>query len=311
MPDVPGDPTPPVVTPVVIGTLGDASWYTTNVTVNWSISDPESVILSTSGCDARTFTADTTGTALTCMAESDGGQTTVTKNFKVDKTAPGATATPSRSADSNGWYNHDLSVGFSGSDGTSGLQSCSPAASYSGPDTGGTTVNGSCRDVAGNTAPASFPLKFDETAPQASAAPGRGTDANGWYNHAVTVTFSGSDTTSGVETCSQQTYAGPDDSSVPLTGTCRDRAGNVSGTSSFTLKYDETPPQASATPGRASDANGWYNHALAVSFTGTDAMSGVDVCDPRRRTPAPTTAPRRSRAPAATSPGTSHRGRSR
>ncbi len=128
VPDVPGDPTPPVVTPVVIGTLGDAGWYTTNVTVNWSISDPESVILSTSGCDARTFTADTTGTALTCMAESDGGQTTVTKNFKVDKTAPGATATPSRAADSNGWYNHDLSVGFSGSDGTSGLQSCSPDA---------------------------------------------------------------------------------------------------------------------------------------------------------------------------------------
>jgi hypothetical protein len=42
VPNVPGDPTPPVVTPVITGTQGDAGWYTTNVTVNWSISDPES-----------------------------------------------------------------------------------------------------------------------------------------------------------------------------------------------------------------------------------------------------------------------------
>ena len=47
--DVPGDPTPPQVTPVITGTLGTNGWYTTNVTVNWSIVDPESVILATSG----------------------------------------------------------------------------------------------------------------------------------------------------------------------------------------------------------------------------------------------------------------------
>src|SRR5919109_5125328 len=109
VPDVPGDPTPPVVTPVVSGTLGAAGWYTSNVTVNWSVTDPESVILSTSGCDACTLTADTTGTRLTCTAVSDGGETSVTKTFKIDKTAPGASASPSRAADANGWYNHDLS----------------------------------------------------------------------------------------------------------------------------------------------------------------------------------------------------------
>ena len=33
---VPGDPTPPVVTPQISsGTLGTNGWYTTNVTVNW------------------------------------------------------------------------------------------------------------------------------------------------------------------------------------------------------------------------------------------------------------------------------------
>ena len=79
LPDVPGDPTPPVVTPVITGTLGAVGWYTSNVTVNWSVTDPESIILSTSGCDSRTLTTDTLGTQLRCTAESDGGETIVSK----------------------------------------------------------------------------------------------------------------------------------------------------------------------------------------------------------------------------------------
>ena len=278
LPDVPGDPTPPVVTPVITGTLGDLGWYTTNITVNWTVVDPESIILSTSGCNAITLTANTTGTPLTCSAESDGGTTSVSKIFKLDKTPPAASATPSRADDANGWYNHDLTVGFAGTDATSGLDSCSAPAAYTGPDTPGTTVNGTCRDRAGNTASATFALKYDETPPQASPT-ARPSDSNGWFNSAVTITFQGADATSGVDSCTQVTYAGPDDPSVALSGTCRDRAGNVSGSSPFTFKYDETPPQASATPSRAADVNGWHNHSLTVSFTGSDAMSGLDSCD--------------------------------
>ena len=279
LPNVPGDPTPPVVTPVITGTLGLNGWYTTNVTVNWSVTDPESIILSTSGCNAVTFTSNTTGTPLTCTAESDGGTTTVSKTFKVDKTAPATTATPSRAADSNGWYNHDLSVDFNGSDTTSGLESCSPDATYGGPDTSGTTVAGTCRDLAGNTAPATLPLKYDETAPQSSPA-ARPPDANGWHNHAVTVTFQGTDGTSGVATCTQTTYSGPDDPSVALSGTCVDQAGNQSPSALFTTKYDETPPQATAAASRPADVNGWHNHPLTVSYSGSDATSGLASCDP-------------------------------
>jgi hypothetical protein len=124
VPDVPGDPTPPVVTPMITATLGTAGWYASNVTVNWSVVDPESIVLSTTGCNAITLTTNTTGTQLTCSAESDGGTTTVSKTFKLDKTAPATSATPSRISDANGWYNHDLTVAFSGSDTTSGLESC-------------------------------------------------------------------------------------------------------------------------------------------------------------------------------------------
>src|SRR5215211_6018373 len=277
-PDVPGDPTPPAVTPVITGTLGADGWYTSNVTVNWSVTDPESIILSTSGCDARTFTADTVSTKLTCTAESDGGETIVSKTFKLDKTAPAASASPSRSADSNGWYNHALSVEFAGGDTTSGVASCSAPRSYAGPDTAGTSLTGTCVDRAGNSAQASLPLKYDETAPQASPA-ARPADANGWYNHAVTVSFQGVDATSGVSSCTQTTYSGPDDPSVAVTGTCLDEAGNSSTSSQFTLRYDETAPQAAASASRLADVNSWYNRPLTVTFAGSDEMSGLDSCD--------------------------------
>ena len=95
-PTVPGDPTPPVVTPHIFGTLGLNGWYVTNVTVNWTVEDPESQILETQGCDAITLVNDTTGTPLTCYARSDGGETTVTITIRLDKTAPTVTATPAR-----------------------------------------------------------------------------------------------------------------------------------------------------------------------------------------------------------------------
>ena len=82
-PAVPGDPTPPVVTPHIFGTLGLSGWYVSNVTVNWTVEDPESQILETQGCNAITLVNDTTGTPLTCYARSDGGETTVTITIRA------------------------------------------------------------------------------------------------------------------------------------------------------------------------------------------------------------------------------------
>jgi hypothetical protein len=279
-PDVPGDPTPPVVTPVITGTLGLNGWYTTNVTLNWLVSDAESIILSTTGCDATTLTADTSGQTRTCSATSDGGKTTVEKTFKLDKTPPVANAAALRAPDSNGWYNHALNVSFNGSDAMSGLDSCSPTASYGGPDNGNASVSGTCKDKAGNTETAALPLKYDQTGPvSVRGTPGRQPDANGWYNHDLSVSFSGSDETSGLDFCSPAaTYAGPDNGNAAVSGMCKDNAGNTV-TASLVLKYDETAPvSVGGTPGRLPDANGWYNRPLTVTFHGSDPTSGVDIC---------------------------------
>jgi hypothetical protein len=239
---VPGDPTPPVVVPVLSGTLGLNGWYTTSVTLGWSVTDPESVIISTNGCDVVTFTADSSQLSRTCSASSDGGTTTVTKPLKLDKTPPVPNAAASRGSDSNGWYNHALSVSFTATDAMSGFASCSPAASYGGPDNANASVSGSCSDQAGNSAAVSISLQYDATAPGGvSGTPGRQPDANGWYNRPVTVTFQASDDVSGVAACTQATYGGPDNLSAAVAGSCSDRAGNVAA-ASFGLKYDNTPP---------------------------------------------------------------------
>jgi hypothetical protein len=179
---IPGDPTPPVITPVITAALGNGGWYVTNVTVNWKVEDPESgTILSSSGCNATTLTADTPGTRLTCAASSDGGDATASKTIKLDKTAPAvAGAAPDRPADAGGWYTRPVTVAFSGTDAVSGVESCS-TVTYSGPDSGSAAASGTCRDHAGNVSAAgSFALKFDATAPAVTgAAPDRGPDSGG------------------------------------------------------------------------------------------------------------------------------------
>jgi hypothetical protein len=153
----------PSITPVVRGTAGANGWYRSNVTVNWQVSpSPES----SSGCDAVTIAADTAGRSVTCSASwSDGTSITVKKTFRIDRTAPRVGAAPDRRADANGWYNHPVTVAFSGTDATSGIVSCARTG-YSGPDNPKAVVSGTCTDRAGNVGSASYPFKYDATPPK-------------------------------------------------------------------------------------------------------------------------------------------------
>ena len=125
-------------------------------------------------------------------------------------------------------------------------------------------------------------IRVDRTRPDVlGAAVDRPPDGDGWYRQPVRIAFSGSDATSGVESCTDTTFAGPDGGAVSTTGTCRDQAGNTSAPRAFTVKYDATPPDiASAAPDRPFDFDGWFNHPVGFSFEATDATSGLATCDP-------------------------------
>lgn len=86
---VPPDITAPVITPRVTGTLGDEGWYTSEVQVDFEVSDPESGVVSFQGCDSVTLSQDSAGMTLTCRATNGDGLTSERSvTVKIDRTPP-------------------------------------------------------------------------------------------------------------------------------------------------------------------------------------------------------------------------------
>ena len=208
------------------------AWHTGNVTVSWSAPSCASATVSQDG-----------GTGVSCTVSDGSGSVTSTVIVRRDASPPAVTASPERGPDNDGWYNRPVAVSVSGDDATSGLAGCSGGGTYSGPDTGGADVGGSCTDNAGNRGSASFGLKFDATPPTVEAKPDRQPNARGWYNRELTVSFNGADATSGLHSCAPAvTYKGPDAPKTAVSGTCMDKAANTSPPAGYELRYDTRPP---------------------------------------------------------------------
>jgi hypothetical protein len=136
-----------------------------------------------------------------------------------------------------GWYRSDVTIDWQvvGETASSGCDTVTLTA-----DTPGTKFTCTAQSGPDETIK-SVTIKLDKTAPAASAAADRAPDANGWYNSPLTVTSSGTDAMSGMGACSSAEYAGPDNASAVVKGTCTDRAGNTAETG-LPIKYDATAP---------------------------------------------------------------------
>jgi hypothetical protein len=162
---------------------------------------------------------------------------------KIDKTAPSVSGGAlARAPDSNGWFNHPVAAAFSGQDAVSGVAGCSNPT-YAGGDSASAGLSGSCTDVAGNSsATASVGFKYDATPPAVTASPDRKPDGKGWYRKPLTVSFAGTDATSGIAACTAPTrYAGPDLPTAAVVGSCIDAAGNRA-EAGQSFQYDATAP---------------------------------------------------------------------
>jgi hypothetical protein len=103
-----------------------------------------------------------------------------------------------------------------------------------------------------------YTIQVETSSPTATATPSRPPDSNGWYNHPVAGTVTGS-SFSGIVSCTPSTYAGPPSGTATVVGTCVDNAGKSVTVASKPFPYDASPPAltAAAAPGDGSVALSW------------------------------------------------------
>jgi hypothetical protein len=155
------DPSPPVITKVVTGTEGNNGWYTSNVTVDWTVNDPESPnSLQTTGCNDQNITADQAEQTYSCSATSAGGSSgPQSVSIKRDATDPNVSLVD---GPANGSEHYFGSVPdeptCNASDALSELAGPCSVSGY-GTTVGSHTVTATATDNAGNEATASSTYK--------------------------------------------------------------------------------------------------------------------------------------------------------
>ena len=160
----PVDTTSPLISSLIAPTPNASGWNNTDVTVSWSVSDPESGIVSTTGCDTTTIAAETAGTTLTCSARNAADLTaSAGVRIKIDKTPPVVTF-----SGNTGTYTIDQTIAItcSATDALSGIAT-SDCPAFGGPayglDLGTHSLTASATDLAGNNTTTSTSFRVGVT----------------------------------------------------------------------------------------------------------------------------------------------------
>lgn len=277
------DSTPPVVTSSATGPSHNG-WFTGDVVVAFTVTDPESGIASSTGCGPSTVTADTVGQSFTCEATNGAGLAAdASETVKRDATAPdlvisgpvNATATSASGAAVS--YTDPSATDLTS--GLNGAATCAPASGSLFP-LGATVVNCLATDNAGHTANGSFTITVGDATPPVVGHTVAGTlGANGWYVSNVDVSFSTEDPETGVASstgCAAATVSA-DTAGQTFTCTATNGAG-ASAADTIVVKRDATAPiltvSGPITTNPTSAAGAVVSYSAPVA---TDATSGVDT----------------------------------
>ncbi len=261
------DTTAPTITARVTPAANAAGWYNGPVTVTFECADPGGELASCS--PPVTITSDGAAQLVSGVAQDRAGNSAAASvMLNVDATAPLIRAVPSSTA---AWNREDVTVSFECSDALSGIVEC-PSPTVVSAEGALQAVQGSARDLAGNSATAAATVNIDRTPPTVQAQLSPAPNGDGWNNTPVTVTFVCNDLLSGVASCPPATSVGSDGASQTVSGTAYDAAGNA-GMGNASVNLDLTPPVISiASPAAGSTVR---TSTTAVSGAIADSLSGV------------------------------------
>ncbi len=223
-----------------------------------------------------------------------------------DAIPPTTTISAVPAANANGWNNSNVTITLSAADnaGGSGVQKINVV--LTGAQTGSNVVTGSnatvtintegsttltyfSTDNAGNAEAAKTRvILLDKTPPVTAATVSPLPNASGWNNTDVTVSFTGSDTGSGVSSCTAPIKFTTNGAGQVAQGVCTDNAGNVSAPVSKTINIDKNLPIISGVPGAGSCVL-WAptNKLVQVATLTVSGADTFDVAGTSNQPPAP------------------------
>ncbi|HEY3367324.1 MAG TPA: hypothetical protein VGK74_19885 [Symbiobacteriaceae bacterium] len=215
----------------------NAGWYKAPVTYTFTCNDALSGV---TDCPAPiTLSGEGANQSVSGTVTDKAGNTasTTVTGINLDLTAPTISGATDRPANGAGWYNSDVTVSFSCSDGTSGIASCAAPVTLTG-EGASQSASGMAVDNAGNTASTTVSgIDIDLTKPVVTYT---GNAQAYTVDQTVSITCTAADALSGVasDTCTNVT--GPAYSfelgNNSRSALATDKAGNTSSNSvNFTV----------------------------------------------------------------------------
>jgi probable HAF family extracellular repeat protein len=193
--------------------------------------------------------------------------------------APGApTIAPQVSGPqgTNGWYTGDVSLSWAVDSSLPITAKTGCAAHTFSANTKGTLRTCTATNSAGTNS-ASETIMIDMTAPTVRTSASPGANAAGWNKGAVTLTFLGSDSTSGIKACTPPVVLSAEGTGQSASGNCTNNAGLASAVTSPVVNIDLTPPTTSVVV-PANGATYAKKSSVLASYSCADALSGVASC---------------------------------
>ncbi len=281
-------PTPPNTAPQVSidGVTGGASYgigsvpaATCQVT---DVEDGNSSFAATLGAITGQLSDYGLGAQTASCSYTDGGglmaSSSVTYSI-VDTTDPVITFVSRTAANSFGWNKDAVVVTWSCQDNVAVDSENSILSQTLTAEGADQSAEGTCLDVAGNSASdTQTGINIDKTVPTASASALPTPNANGWNNGNVTVSFSGKDNLSGIDSCDAAVVLSDEGEDQSASGTCTDKAGNVSASATASgINIDKTTPSVALVGGPADGGTYYFGFVPAApTCSASDALSGLD-----------------------------------
>lgn len=269
------DKTAPTIASSVAPPPTADGWNNTDVTVSYACSDALSGVPSCPG--PQIVTTDGPQQQISGTVSDRAGNTaTAVQSVSIDKGIPGIVAELMPPPNSAGWNSSDVTVSFLCTSSLSGIASCSSPVVLS-TEGAGQSVSGTVITRSGQSASASVVVNIDKTKPLVTAVLDPQPNTAGWNNTDVGVRFDCRDTVSTIALCPSPLEFRMEGAAQTATAIATDAAGNQE-TASVTVNLDKTAPTVTVTASPRANGAGWNNTDVTVTFSCSDALSGVTSC---------------------------------